>query len=717
MPAAHRKGFKSSLQKGIEIGRLNSRLREHEIDKLAEAIDPAADLDFDYLGIQTLYDRYLIVDKTTENHRRLETPQLFWMRVSMGLFLGDSDNRSEKVIDLYRLYKGRRFCSSTPTLFNSATHHSQLSSCYLYKVDDSIESIMQRGIAENAYLSKWAGGLGGSWTAVRGTGSYIQGTNGESQGVIPFLKLHNDQLVAVNQGGKRRGSGCAYLESWHTDILDFLDLRKNTGDDRRRAHDMNTANWIPDLFMKRMEARENWTLFRSNEVPDLHDLYGSAFEQRYQEYEEKAKNGEIFGKTMPAIELWKHMLKMLFETGHPWITFKDPCNVRSPQDHCGVIHSSNLCTEITLNTGKEETAVCNLGSIVLDNHLNDDGEINHDKLRETVRIAVRALDNVIDINFYPTEAARCSNQRHRPIGLGVMGLQNALFQKDICFGSQEAVEFNDEFMEAIAYYAYEASSDLAKERGSYSTYDGSKWSRGLLPPDTIDLLEKERGKTIDVPRGGKLDWDSLRKKIKDQGMRNSNVLAIAPTATISNIMGSSPCIEPTYKNLFVKSNLSGDFIVLNSYLVRDLKKLGLWDKEMADQLKYHDGELDDIEEIPENLKRKYSTAFSIDYNWLIEAAARRQKWIDQSQSVNLFIAKPELKTLSHMYRAAWSSGLKTTYYLRSLAASNIEKSTVSAKKEVRIQSDGEDKKEYTAEEIKACSIEAMMNGEECEACQ
>ena len=717
MPAAHRKGFKSSLQKGIEIGRLNSRLREHEIDKLAEAIDPAADLDFDYLGIQTLYDRYLIVDKTTENHRRLETPQLFWMRVSMGLFLGDSDNRSEKVIDLYRLYKGRRFCSSTPTLFNSATHHSQLSSCYLYKVDDSIESIMQRGIAENAYLSKWAGGLGGSWTAVRGTGSYIQGTNGESQGVIPFLKLHNDQLVAVNQGGKRRGSGCAYLESWHTDILDFLDLRKNTGDDRRRAHDMNTANWIPDLFMKRMEAREDWTLFRSNEVPDLHDLYGSAFEQRYQEYEEKAKNGEIFGKTMPAIELWKHMLKMLFETGHPWITFKDPCNVRSPQDHCGVIHSSNLCTEITLNTGKEETAVCNLGSIVLDNHLNDDGEINHDKLRETVRIAVRALDNVIDINFYPTEAARCSNQRHRPIGLGVMGLQNALFRKDICFGSQEAVEFNDEFMEAIAYYAYEASSDLAKERGSYSTYDGSKWSRGLLPPDTIDLLEKERGKTIDVPRGGKLDWDSLRKKIKDQGMRNSNVLAIAPTATISNIMGSSPCIEPTYKNLFVKSNLSGDFIVLNSYLVRDLKKLGLWDKEMADQLKYHDGELDDIEEIPENLKRKYSTAFSIDYNWLIEAAARRQKWIDQSQSVNLFIAKPELKTLSHMYRAAWSSGLKTTYYLRSLAASNIEKSTVSAKKEVRIQSDGEDKKEYTAEEIKACSIEAMMNGEECEACQ
>ena len=720
LPAAHRKGFKSSIQRGIEIGRLNSRLREHEIDKLAEAIDPVADMGFDYLGIQTLYDRYLIVDKTTEDHRRLETPQLFWMRVSMGLFLDEVESRSDKVIDLYKLYKSRRFCSSTPTLFNSATNHSQLSSCYLYKVDDSIESIMTRGIAENAYLSKWAGGLGGSWTAVRGTGSYIQGTNGESQGVIPFLKLHNDQLVAVNQGGKRRGSGCAYLETWHTDILDFLDLRKNTGDDRRRAHDMNTANWIPDLFMKRMEAREDWTLFRSNEVPDLHDLYGSAFEQRYIEYEQKAKNGEIFGKTMPAIELWKHMLKMLFETGHPWITFKDPCNVRSPQDHCGVIHSSNLCTEITLNTGEEETAVCNLGSVVLDNHLGENGEIDHDKLKETVRIAVRALDNVIDINFYPTEAARCSNQRHRPIGLGVMGLQNALFQRNICFGSDEAVEFNDEFMEAIAYYAYEASSDLAKERESYSTYDGSKWSRGLLPPDTIDLLEKERGINIDVPRGGKLDWSALREKIKDQGMRNSNVLAIAPTATISNIMGSSPCIEPTYKNLFVKSNLSGDFIVLNSYLVRDLKELGLWDKEMADQLKYHDGELDDIDEIPDDLKKKYSTAFSIDHDWLIHAAARRQKWIDQSQSVNLFIAKPDLKTLSHMYRAAWSSGLKTTYYLRSLAASNIEKSTVSSKKEVRIQSDDkneEGKREYTEEEAKACSIEAMMNGEECEACQ
>lgn len=718
LPAVHRRGFKAGLQRGIEIGRFDKRLREHELDKLADAIDPAADLDFDYLGIQTLYDRYLTIDKTGEVHRRIETPQLFWMRVAMGLFRDEKEDAADKIIALYRLYKARRFCSSTPTLFNSGTNHSQLSSCYLYKVDDSIESIMQRGIAENAYLSKWAGGLGGSWTAVRGTGSHIHGTNGESQGVIPFLKMHNDQLVAVNQGGKRRGSGCAYLESWHVDIGDFLELRKNTGDDRRRAHDMNTANWIPDLFMKRMEARENWTLFRSNETPDLHDLYGSAFEDRYIEYEGKAAAGEIYGKSVPAIEMWKSMLKMLFETGHPWITFKDPCNVRSPQDHCGVIHSSNLCTEITLNTGEDETAVCNLGSVVIDNHLDDKGEIDHEKLRETIGIAVRALDNVIDINFYPTDAARCANQRHRPIGLGVMGLQNALFQRNTPFASQEAVEFNDEFMEAIAYYAYEASSDLAAENGVYSSYKGSKWHRGLLPPDTVDLLERERGQEIKVLRGGKLDWDVLRVKIKKQGMRNSNVLAIAPTATISNIMGSSPCIEPTYKNLFVKSNLSGDFIVLNSYLVRDLKELGLWGREMVDQLKYHDGEIGDIDEIPELIKKKYATAFSIEHCWFIDAAARRQKWIDQSQSLNLFIAKPDLKELSHMYRAAWHAGLKTTYYLRSLAASNIEKSTINTKKKVRIESlEKEDKKEHSAEEIQACSLEAMMNGGECEACQ
>ncbi len=715
----HRRAFKANLVRGTQIDRISPRLLDYNLDKLAEAIDPTADLDFDYLGIQTLYDRYLIIDKTGSKHQRIETPQLFWMRVSMGLFIDEQDNAEDKIVDLYRLYSSRRFCSSTPTLFNSGTLHSQLSSCYLYKVDDSIESIMQRGIAENAYLSKWAGGLGGSWTSVRGTGGYIQGTNGESQGVIPFLKLHNDQLVAVNQGGKRRGSGCAYLETWHNDITDFLELRKNTGDERRRTHDMNTANWIPDLFMKRMEARENWTLFRANEVPDLHDLYGKAFEERYVEYEAKAESGKIFGRSIPAIDLWKSMLRMLFETGHPWITFKDPCNVRSPQDHAGVIHSSNLCTEITLNTSADETAVCNLGSVVLDSHLKDDGQLDLEKLRETIQVAIRALDNVIDINFYPTEAAKNANSRHRPIGLGVMGLQNALFMRNTAFQSEEAVEFNDEFMEAIAYFAYEASSDLAAERGSYSTFEGSKWSRGLLPPDTLDMLEAERGQAIEVPRTNRLDWDSLREKIKSQGMRNSNVLAIAPTATISNIMGSTPCIEPTFKNLFVKGNLSGDFIVLNQFLVRDLKKLGLWGPEMADRLKYYNGELEDIEEIPAELKMKYATAFSISYQWFIEAAGRRQKWIDQSQSVNLFLANPDMKTLSHMYRDAWHKGLKTTYYLRTLQASNIEQATTNVKKEVRHTGaavEGE-KKEYTEAEKQACSMEALLNGEECEACQ
>ena len=716
---AHRRGLKAYLKRAVEIERVHPRILEYDLEKLGDALDPSADLDFDYLGVQTLYDRYLIVDKTSKRHRRLEVPQFFWMRVAMGLFHAEKEDREERAISLYNLYKSRRFCSSTPTLFNSGTLHSQLSSCYLYKVDDSIESIMHRGIADNAFLSKWAGGLGGSWTAVRGTGGFIKGTNGESQGVIPFLKLHNDQLVAVNQGGKRRGSGCAYLETWHNDIHDFLELRKNTGDDRRRTHDMNTANWIPDLFMKRMEARTEWTLFHSNETPDLHELYGKAFEERYCEYEAMAEKGEIFGQKIPAIDLWKSMLRMIFETGHPWITFKDPCNVRSPQDHTGVIHSSNLCTEITLNTSDEETAVCNLGSVVLDSHLDKDGNLDHEKLRETVRIAVRALDNVIDINFYPTQAAQTANSRHRPVGLGVMGLQNALFIKNIPFASQAAVEFNDEFMEAIAYYAYEASSDLAAEHGTYSSYKGSKWDRGLMPQDTLDLLESERDVEISVPRAGKMDWKPLREKIARQGMRNSNVLAIAPTATISNIMGTSPCIEPTYKNLFVKSNLSGDFIVLNGHLVRDLKARGLWDAEMRDQLKYFDGELESIEGIPDDLREKYKTAFTVEYQYFIEAAARRQKWIDQSQSVNLFLATPDIKTLSHMYRHAWHHGLKTTYYLRTLGASNIEKATVSQKKEVRGRAGQADapKKEYTEAEAKACSLDAMMNGGECEACQ
>ena len=722
----HRRGFRKNLSRGIEIERLHPQLLKYDLDKIADALDPAADLDFDFLGIQTLYDRYLIVDKKVKPSKRLETPQLFWMRVAMGLCIQEKENAEEKIISLYRLYKGRRFCSSTPTLFNSGTMHSQLSSCYLYKVDDSIESIMQRGIADNAYLSKWAGGLGGSWTAVRGTGGYIKGTNGESQGVIPFLKLHNDQLIAVNQGGKRRGSGCAYLEIWHNDIEDFLQLRVNTGDERRRTHDLNTANWVPDLFMKRMEGRQQWTLFRANETPDLHELYGSAFEKRYAEYEEMAAKGKIYGRTIDALDLWKKMLKSIFETGHPWITFKDPCNVRSPQDHVGVIHSSNLCTEITLNTSFEETAVCNLGSVLIDNHLDDNGGIDHSKLRETIRVAVRMLDNVIDINYYPTEAAKTANSRHRPIGLGVMGLGYALYRKGLPFASKEAVEFNDEFMEAVAYYAYEASSDIAAEKGTYSTYKGSKWDRGLLPQDTVDLLAKERGLDIEVPRGGKMDWSGLRAKIAKNGMRNSNVLAIAPTATISNIMGSSPCIEPLFTNFYTKSNLSGDFMVLNPYLVKDLKKRGLWTPEIQAKIKYTDGELESIEEIPVDLKRKYATAFGIDWAWLIDAAARRQKWIDQSQSVNLFCGESAMQTLSHMYRAAWRKGLKTTYYLRTRSASNIEKATSEVEKEKRgivgthhaaVAATAAAAKQYTAEEKLACSIDAMRNGGTCEACQ
>lgn len=720
----HVAAFKAYLAHGAAIKRLNPRLLEFNLDKLAAVLDPTADLELDFLGVQTLYDRYLIIDKTKKPSRRIETPQFFWIRVAMGLFLDEPGDREARVTALYELYKSRRFCSSTPTLFNSGTLHSQLSSCYLYYVDDSLEGIMYRGIAENAQLSKWAGGLGGSWTAVRGTGAYIGGTNGESQGVIPFLKLHNDQLVAVNQGGKRKGSGCAYLESWHNDIFEFLELRKNTGDDRRRTHDMNTANWIPDLFMKRMEARQQWTLFRANEVKDLHELYGKKFEEAYLRYEKLAEEGKIFGQKIEALELWKKMLSMLFETGHPWITFKDACNLRSPQDHVGVIHSSNLCTEITLNTSNDETAVCNLGSVILENHLLPDGSLDHKKLRETIQTAVRALDNVIDINFYPTKAAETSNRRHRPIGMGVMGLAHALYIKGIAFASNEAVEFNDEAMEAIAYYAYEASSDLAAERGTYSTYKGSKWDRGLLPQDTVDLLEQERGVAVEVPRGGKLDWAPLRAKIAKQGMRNSNVLAIAPTATISNITATSPCIEPTYKNLFVKSNLSGEFIVLNYFLVKDLKARGLWNQEMIDNLKYFDGDLKDIDAIPADLKAKYLTAFDIDFKWVIEAAARRQKWIDQSQSVNLWLKTPDLKTLSHMYRHAWHTGLKTTYYLRTLGASNIEKATVAVKKEVRgaaaektPAAEAPAKKTYTAEEKRVCSIEAMRNGGECEACQ
>lgn len=714
LKAFHQKAFRRYIKRGVQIGRLNKSLLEYDLKILSHALDPSADLDFDYLGIQTLYDRYLLIDKTEGAHRWIETPQFFWMRVAMGLFVQEPTQREGRVIQLYNLYKSRRFCSSTPTLFNSGTEHSQLSSCYLFYVSDSLESIMNRGIAENAFLSKWAGGLGGSWTAVRGTGSHIVGTNGESQGVVPFLKLYNDMLHAVNQGGKRSGSGCAYLETWHNDLFDFMELRRGTGDERRRTHEMNTANWIPDLFMKRVEAREDWTFFRSNEVSDLHELYGKAFEKRYVEYENQVEAGKLYGLRMPALQVWKKMLTMVFETGHPWLTWKDPCNIRSPQDHVGVVHSSNLCTEITLNTSEGETAVCNLGSVVLDTHLDANGNLDHEKLRETVRIAVRALDNVIDINYYPTEPARASNLRHRPIGLGVMGLQNALYRKRVPFSSPEAVEFNDLFQEAIAYYAIEASSDLAVERGSYSSYCGSKWDRGLLPQDTLELLEQERGIPVEVARGGQMDWTPLRKKIKAQGMRNSNVMAIAPTATISNIMGTTPCIEPMFKNLYVKSNIGGDFIILNQALVRDLKLKGLWGPEMLEQLKYFDGELADIATIPEDLKELYATAFSLDQEALLEAAARRQKWLDQAQSVNLFFANPELKTLSHTYRSAWRKGLKTTYYARTLGASNIEKATISVKKDLRPAVSASQSPAPLAASAAQCRID---NGAECEACQ
>jgi ribonucleoside-diphosphate reductase alpha chain len=697
---AHVRGLRPTFEHGVAIGRLDPRLLEYDLERLAAALDPSADLDFDFLGLQTLYDRYLICDKTGAETRRLEAPQIFWLRVAMGVCLAEPEaERTDRAIALYAIYRSRRFCSSTPTLFNAGTNHSQLSSCYLYYISDTLSSIVGRGIAENAMCSKWAGGLGGSWTAVRGTGSHIESTNGESQGVVPFLKMHNDQLVAVNQGGKRAGSGCAYLEVWHNDIREFLELRRNTGDERRRTHDMNTACWVPDLFMQRVEARGGWTLLRSSDAPDLHDLYGTAFAARYEQYEARVAAGEMHGEVMPAIELWKAMLRMLFETGHPWITFKDPCNVRSPQDHAGVVHSSNLCTEITLNTGVEETAVCNLGSIVLDQHLTPDGDLDHNRLRETVRVAVRALDDVIDVNFHPTEPARTANMRHRPVGLGVMGLQYALYAKGLAFGSEDALAFGDEAMEAIAFYAYEASSDLAAERGRYASYAGSKWDRGLLPPDTVDLLEQERGEEIEVPRGGVLDWEPLRARIARQGMRNSNVLAIAPTATIANIMGTSPCIEPMYKNVFAKSNLSGDFMVLNPHLVADLKAAGLWSREMASRLKAVDGDLELVGGVPAELVERYRTAFGIDPRWLIDAAARRAKWVDQSQSLNLFLAQPDLKAMSHMYRRAWRSGLKTTYYLRTLGASRIEGPMVSRAAAA------------------ACSIEAARNGEECEACQ
>ena len=659
------------IDRGIELELLSPDLAGFDLLALGNALKPERDLQFTYLGLQTLYDRYFI----HSGDIRFELPQVFFMRVAMGLAARE-DDPTARAIEFYDLLSSFDYMSSTPTLFNAGTLRPQLSSCFLTTVPDHLEGIYG-AIKDNAMLSKWAGGLGNDWTRVRSLGAYIKGTNGKSQGVVPFLKVVNDTAVAVNQGGKRKGAVCAYLESWHLDIEEFLELRKNTGDDRRRTHDMNTANWIPDLFMKRVFEDGEWTLFSPSNVPDLHDLYGRAFEKRYEAYEEMTRTGEItLFKRIRAQELWRKMLSMLFETGHPWMTFKDVCNVRSPQQHVGVVHSSNLCTEITLNTSEEEVAVCNLGSINLPQHIVD-GELDLKKLKKTVRTAVRMLDNVIDINYYSVPQARTSNMRHRPVGLGIMGFQDALYEQRIAYGSAEAVAFADRSMEAISYYAIDASSKLAKERGSYASFSGSLWSQGILPIDSLKMLAQERGADyLDADFSSTLNWDKLRSKVQINGMRNSNVMAIAPTATIANITGVSQSIEPTYQNLYVKSNLSGEFTVVNPYMVRDLKEMGLWDKVMVNDLKYYDGSLASIERVPQELKNLYATAFEVEPRWLVDAASRRQKWIDQAQSLNLYIAEASGKKLDITYRMAWIRGLKTTYYLRALGATSAEKSTL-----------------------------------------
>ena len=663
--------LKSFISKGIELELVSPQLAEFDLERLGAALLPERDHLFTYLGLQTLYDRYFIHSDDV----RIELPQVFFMRVAMGLAVAE-DDRNARAIEFYNLLSSFDYMSSTPTLFNAGTLRPQLSSCFLTTVPDDLHGIYG-AIQDNAMLSKWAGGLGNDWTQVRALGSYIKGTNGKSQGVVPFLKVVNDTAVAVNQGGKRKGAVCAYLESWHLDIEEFLELRKNTGDDRRRTHDMNTANWIPDLFMKRVSQDGEWTLLSPADAPDLHDLYGRAFEQRYEAYEEQTRTGELkLFKRVKAADLWRKMLSMLFETGHPWITFKDTCNVRSPQQHTGVVHSSNLCTEITLNTSKDEIAVCNLGSINLPQHV-ENGELNVQKLEATVRTAVRMLDNVIDINYYSVEQARTSNMRHRPVGLGIMGFQDALYKLGIAYSSQEAVDFADSSMEAISYFAIDSSSNLAQERGAYASFSGSLWSRGILPIDSLKMLQQERGADyLSVDMSAKLDWSALRAKVQVNGMRNSNVMAIAPTATIANITGVSQSIEPTYQNLYVKSNLSGEFTVVNPFMVRDLKALGLWDKVMVNDIKYYDGSLQAIERIPADLKQKYATAVEVEPRWLVDAASRRQKWIDQAQSLNLYIAGASGKKLDITYRMAWLSGLKTTYYLRALSATSTEKSTL-----------------------------------------
>ncbi|MGB5148347.1 MAG: ribonucleoside-diphosphate reductase subunit alpha [Porticoccaceae bacterium] len=705
MTALYPAAFKAYVARGVALELIDPELARFDLARLGAAIDPARDLQFSYLGLQTLCDRYFIHSDSVT----FELPQCFFMRVAMGLAIRE-DDREARAIEFYNLLSSFDYMSSTPTLFNAGTLRPQLSSCYLTTVPDHLEGIFG-AIHDNAMLSKWAGGLGNDWTPVRGLGSYIKGTNGKSQGVVPFLKVVNDTAVAVNQGGKRKGAVCAYLETWHIDVEEFIELRKNTGDDRRRTHDMNTANWVPDLFMQRVFDDGPWTLFSPNETPDLHDLYGRAFAARYAEYEVLAAQGKLLHKTVRAQELWRKMLGMLFETGHPWITFKDACNLRSPQQHCGVVHSSNLCTEITLNTrsGEDpEIAVCNLGSINLVQHISADGTLDLAKLRHTTRTAVRMLDNVIDINYYAVDAARQSNLRHRPVGLGLMGFQDALYKQRIAYASDAAVDFADRSMEAISYFAIEASADLAAERGRYSSFEGSLWSRGILPLDSLDLLEAERGSAyIEVDRSSTLDWDSLRAKVLAQGMRNSNVMAIAPTATIANIVGVSQSIEPTYQNLYVKSNLSGEFTVLNSDLVHDLKDRGLWDPVMVNDLKYFDGSVLPIDRIPADLKALYATAFEVEPRWIVDAASRRQKWLDQAQSLNLYISGVSGKKLDVTYRMAWYRGLKTTYYLRSLAATSTEKSTVSGGTLNAVAASG------PAPVPLACSIDDP----DCEACQ
>ena len=705
--------FESFISTGIDAGRISPELATFDLEKLAAAIDSSRDALFPYLGLQTIYDRYLLHIEG----RRFEAPQYFWMRVAMGLSIQE-DNKTDRAIEFYNILSQFRFTSATPTLFNSGTLHPQLSSCYLSTVDDDLDSIFKQ-IADNAKLSKWAGGLGNDWTNIRATNSHIKGTNGQSQGVIPFLKVVSDTAVAVNQGGKRKGAVCSYLESWHLDIEEFLDLRKNTGDERRRTHDMHTANWIPDLFMKRVVNGEDWTLFSPDEAPDLHDLYGKAFEARYCEYEQQANNGDIkLSRKVPAVDLWRKMLTRVFETGHPWITFKDPSNIRSPQDHCGVVHSSNLCTEILLNTSAEETAVCNLGSINMLNHVTD-GKLDLEKLEETINTAVRMLDNVIDINFYPTPEAKNANQRHRPVGLGMMGFQDALSACGIGYASEQAVEFADKSMEAISYFAISASSRLAQERGTYQSYEGSKWDRGLLPIDTVELLEQERGVTVEMDKSASLDWAPVREHIKAHGMRNSNVMAIAPTATISTIIGVTQSIEPTYKHLFVKSNLSGEFVQINVKLVNELKSKDLWNDDMLEKIKYFDGALGDIPDLPQDIKERYATAFEIDPSWIIRCASARQKWLDMGQSLNLYLGQPSGRKLDEMYRMAWTSGLKTTYYLRSLGATQVEKSTVDINKfgvQPRWMKNSSSSSDITVErqpEVQACSIDDP----DCEACQ